>query len=116
MIASSQLARWEDLRSLGHASLSSSYVGIGGSFTQPVRLIEIDNTTDANLIISFDGVNAKRFISANTGKVLDIASDRNDIAKNLEQPVGDRIYVKLEAGSTATVGNVYVAVMYAGNH
>ena len=114
MILSSMKIRYEPLRSLAYTSLSSDYVAVGTPFVNPVRQILITNLTDANLIISYNGVTAMDVVAANTGKVLDYSSNKADQAGVLEQDAGDRCYVMLEEAA-ATTGNVYVTIIYASN-
>lgn len=103
--------RFEDLRSLGWASFGAAYVGVGASFTNPIRLIKITNTSDANLLISFDGISDHDMIPANGFCIYDYGSNATGRSGYLEQPAGDRLYVKLE-GAAATSGNIYVTLMY----
>lgn len=107
-----QRVRYETLRSLAYTSISGTYAGVGTAFANPVRLIKVNNTTDANLIISFDGVNAHDFVFAQSAYVFDYASNKEGPVDKLEQSVGDRVYVKEESGSPSK-GNVYVTVVYA---
>lgn len=107
-----QRVRYENLRSLGFASIGAGYVGVGTAFADPVRIIKINNTTNSNLIISYDGVNDKDFIFAGSAFVLDYASNKEGPVDKLEQSIGDRVYVRYETGAP-TSGNVYVTVIYA---
>ena len=111
-LQSSALVRYEPLRSLAFGGISGSYAGVGLPFANPVRLICIDNNTDANILVSFNGVDNHTFVAANGFKLLDYCSNRNDMGGNLEHPAGDRLYVKQESGA-ATSGTVYVTVVYA---
>jgi len=106
--------RYEPLRSLAYTSLSGSYIGIGLPFANPVRQILVTNLTDANLIISYNGVTDMDVVAANTGKVLDYGSNMAEQAGVLEQAAGERCYVRLESASP-TVGNVYVTIIYAAS-
>ena len=109
MISSAQKIAYEPLRSLGHASISGTYAGVGTPFANPVRMLKVNNATDANLTISFDGVTDMDFIFANSAYVFDYATNAVDPVGQLEQPLGKRLYVK---GSPST-GSVYVTVIYA---
>ena len=109
---SSAIVRFENLRRLGFAALGAGYVAVGTPFANPLRLIKVTNTTDANLIISFDGVADKDVVAANSAYVYDYAANKSSQGGYLEQPVGDCVYVKLEAAA-ATLGNVYVTTIYA---
>lgn len=103
---------FENLRSLGFASISGTYAGVGAPFANPVRQIKISNFMDDNLLISFNGINDKDVVAANGFCLYDYTSNRTDSGGNLEQPAGIRIYVKQESGAP-TSGNVYVTVIYA---
>jgi len=112
MAVAGQLARYDNLRSLGFASISGVYAGVGPTFTHPVRILTIDNFTDANLIISFNGVNDMTVIHSMSSKVIDYASNKILPIGLLEQPAGDRVYIREESGAP-TLGNFYVTVVWA---
>lgn len=112
MSALGQRIRYEALRSLAYTSIGSSYTIVGTTFANPVRMLKIDNTTGVNLIISFNGSTDQSFIAANSGIILDYASNNELPVGKLDQAIGDGVYVKQESGSPAA-GNVYVTVIYA---
>jgi len=109
MSSTSVKVRYETLRSLAFGSISGSYAAIGAAFANPIRMLKITNTTDANLTISFDGVNDMDIITANTVEVLDYGSNKADTAGQLDQAVGQKIFVK----GSPTTGTVYVTTIYA---
>jgi hypothetical protein len=115
MALNGQKIRYENLRSLAFGSVLGTYVGVGGSFQHPVRILNIDNTTDQDMYISFDGINDKTILMARSGKIFDYATNKIEPIGQLEQDVGERVYVK-----TITVlpsdGGVFVTVIYADNH
>lgn len=104
--------RYEVLRSLNFGDISGSYTGVGTPFANPIRILKVCNATDANLIISFNGVDQMDFIAANGFCLYDFSSNRADPGGYLEQSAGDRLYVAQES-ATPTSGNVYVTVIYA---
>lgn len=104
--------RYEPLRSLAFGGISGSYAAVGTIFANPVRILKITNLTDADLLISFDGVTDRDIIPASTIEVLDYGSNKADTGGQLDQSVGDRVYVK-QASGAATGGSVYVTVIYA---
>jgi hypothetical protein len=103
---------FEDLRSLGFASVSASYAAVGNPFSNPIRILKITNLMDEPLLISFNGVNDKDVIAANSACLYDFGMNKADMAGLLEQPANTRVYVKAESSLPAT-GNVYVTVIYA---
>lgn len=110
--ATAQRIRYEPLRSLAFGSITGTYAGIGAPFAHPVRMLMIDNFSNENVVISFDGITDHTVVAAHSGKVLDYASNRMSPADHLEQAVGERVYVKAE-GTLPTLGSVYVSVIYA---
>lgn len=112
MLVSSVRLDYEDLRSLAFGGISGAYAGVGLPFVNPVRMIKVTNYTDANILISFNGVDDKDFIPAYSAFIYDYGSNKADAAGLLEQPAAQRIYVKQESGAPTT-GNVYVTVMFA---
>jgi len=105
-------ALYDPLRSLAFGSISGTYAGVGSVFSNPVRIIKIWNNTNADLIISFDGVTDRDFIPAGAGQVIDYASNKSNQAGIMEQPAQERVYVK-QASSAATSGSIYVTIIYA---
>ncbi len=112
MISSSAKARYDDLRSLAFGSITGTYAGVGAPFANPVRILKVFNTSDQGILVSFNGINDKDFVASGSGYVYDYASNKIGPVEQLEQPAGDRFYVK-SAGSNPTLGAVYVTVIYA---
>ena len=77
--------RYEALRSLAFGGISGAYAGVGTAFADPVRILKITNLTDADLLISFDGVTDRDIIPANTVEVLDYGSNRAETGGQLDQ-------------------------------
>jgi len=97
---------------LAFGGISGSYAGVGTAFVFPVRILKITNQTNADLLISFDGVTDRDIIPAGTIEVLDYGSNKADTGGQLDQSMGDRVYVK-QASGAASSGSVYVTAIYA---
>lgn len=115
MSLAAQRLRYDTLRSIAFGSVTSSYAAVGSAFTHAVRVLNIDNLTDANILVSFDGTNNHTVIPSGSGKVFDYATNRVGPVDQLEQAVGTQVYVKRESGAP-TGGNVYVTVLYAAHN
>lgn len=102
---------YEELRTLNSGAFAVGYMGVGAPFTNPIRLLKVTNTSDANLIVSFDGVTDHDFVAANGFYLYDYGSNASGRSGFLEQPAGNRLYVRLE-GAAATGGDVYVTTIY----
>lgn len=102
----------ETARSLAHGSIGAAYMGVGTSFTKPIRILVIQNLTDVSLMFSFDGINDHVPLPTSGYLLLDVTSNkaRED---GLYFSEGTRIYVK-EVG-TPTSGSVYVTTFYGAN-
>ena len=102
---------YEPLRSLGFANIGANYVAVGGASLNPTYMFAIDNDTDTNLIISFDGVDDHTFVAAMSGRIYDYCANKA-VAGLAAQPQNTRVYVRTESGGTPTVGSVYVTSIY----
>jgi len=111
-LVSSVRVRYEPLRSIGFAGISAVYAGVGLPFENPVRILKVTNLTTANILVSLNGIDDHDVVAANGFFLYDYASNKASTAGLLEQPQGDRIYVKAE-DTLPTAGNLYVTVVYA---
>ena len=109
MSSTSVRIRYENLRTLAFGAISGTYAGVGAAFANPVRILKITNTTDGDLTISFDGVNDKDIVPASSSWIHDYGSNKAETGGQLDQAIGERVYVK----GTASLGSVYVTVIYA---
>lgn len=114
-IASSVKIRFEDLRVLPLADLVEDiFIGVGGPFLNPPRMIKIQNTTNADIFLSFNGVDVQDVVVARSAFIYDYGSNQADAGGLLEQCSGERVYALYTSAAPApTVGNVYVTVIYA---
>ena len=99
----------EPVRTLAFGSIEVAYMGIGTSFTRPIRILMIQNLTDESLMFSFDGVDDHTPLPRDGFLLLDVATNRTSeggffIAE------GTRIYVRRIG--TPTEGDVYVTTFY----
>ena len=111
-LVSSVRVRFEPLRSLAFGSISGTYSGVGLPFANPVRILKFSNETDASILVSINGVDDHDIVAGNGFCLYDFTTNKSDAGGLLEQPQGDRIYVKAES-SLPTLGNFYVTVIYA---
>lgn len=105
--------RYDDLRSLDWTLITANYVGIGASIENPIRILKVCNTTDANLILSFNGLDDKDIFPRHTYNIIDYGANKAFQGGYLELPAGDRIYVKAEDGVVPTLGKIYITLIYA---
>jgi len=100
----------EVVRTLGFAAIGVAYMGVGTSMTHPVRMLVLQNLTDALLIFSFNGIDDHLPLASNGYIILDITANktRNDGFFLAE---GDRIYVK-QVAAAPTINGVYLTTLY----
>ena len=120
MQLSAQKVRYEPLRSVTGAQIAASVVGptpqylaVGTGFANPVRILKVVNNTDADLIISFDGVTDMDMAPAASIYIYDYCSDKSDQAGNLEHAQGTILYVKYTGTAPTNGKSFYVIVIYA---
>lgn len=100
-------ATWNDMRSLGFASISGTYAGIGSALTNPCRIIKIVNTTDADITISDNGIRDVDIVPAGSFTLYDLTTN-----SNMYIDLGTRLYAK----GSPTSGSVYVVSLYASSN
>ena len=111
-LVSSIRVRYEPLRSILFSSISAIYASVGLPFANPVRILKVTNLTDKPILVSLNGIDDHDIVPANGFFLYDYASNKANAAGLLEQPQGDRIYVKAES-SLPTLGSLYVTIVYA---
>ena len=99
----------EAARSLAFGSIGAAYMGIGTSFTKPVRILMIQNLTDTALMFSFDGLVDHVPLPREGFILLDVTSNKAK-EDGFFIAEGTRIYVKEIV--TPTLGSVYVTTFY----
>ena len=102
----------EPVRSLAFGSIGAAYMGVGTNIDNPVTMFLIQNLTDAQVMISFDGVSDNLPLNSNAYMLLDIASNKTT-SEGFYLPEGQRIYAK-HMGAAPTSGSVYLTVFYSG--
>ncbi len=111
-LVSSIRVRYEPLRSITYADIETGYEAIGLPFANPIRILKVTNLTDQNMLISLNGIDDNDIVAKNGFFLYDYATNKANAAGLLEQPQGDRIYIKAPS-TLPTIGNLYVTVVYA---
>lgn len=103
-------ASFEPVRSLGFASVSGTYAGVGTALLHPIRQFFIQNLTDQTLMFSFDGIN-DHFPLPSNGFFLDDVTSNKTNSSGFYIAEGVRLYVRDISGAP-TSGSVYFTVLY----
>ncbi len=111
-LVSSVRNRFEILREAAFGDISGAYSGVGLPFENPIRLMKFVNETDVTVYVSLNGIDNHDVLPGNSFSLYDVCTNKSESAGLLEQPQGDRVYVKARAG-LPTVGAFYVVATYA---
>lgn len=106
----SDVALFDELRSIAFGAVGVSYVEITPSFEHVIRVVNFDNDMDGDMLISLDGVTDHLFMPANSLKVFDLTTNKADPNSSWAFPKGTRIFIK--QSSAPTSGSFYVAGLY----
>jgi hypothetical protein len=104
----------EELRSLAFGGIGAGYMGIGAAFSNPIRILNVQNLTDATMVFSFGGVTDHFVLPAQGFILLDVSTNKDWRSGALYIAEGSRLYVKQEAAAP-TSGSVYVSVFYGAH-
>ena len=101
---------FEAVREIAFGGISGTYAVVGGILTDFTRIIAFNNSTDAEVYISFDGTNDHLRIAVGGFKLLDFtANSVHDNGYFLAQRT--QVYVKQVSGAP-TSGAVWVEVVF----
>lgn len=96
-------------KSLAAGSIAAGYTGVGTAFSNPVRILFLQNLTDAAVQWSMDGIDDHFPMPANGFLLLDVMGNKS-VSDQFFISEGTRMYVK-QLG-VPTTGSVYVSAMY----
>jgi|WetSurMetagenome_2_1015567.scaffolds.fasta_scaffold164149_3 hypothetical protein len=107
-----QIATIDTLRSVGYAAITSSYTAVGTPAIKPIHILIINNTTDADMLISDDGVTNKLIVPKLSYLLLDVSANRDGYNPPdvMEFPQRTQYYVKYVGAPS--LGTVYIAMIY----
>ena len=99
------------LRSVAFGSVTASYTTLGTVFAHIMRTIRLVNTTDANVLISFDTVNDNIILPAGSFVLYDVCANTETNQLGFFFRNGTQLYLKRESGAP-TSGTVYAECTY----
>lgn len=107
------VVRADALRSKAFGSITGSYTTLGTALTHLWRMFKVTNSTNGDLLISFDGTTDNLFIPANSFTLYDLSTNAPPIAEvdNLVLGIGTQFYVK--QSSAPSSGSLYLEGLYA---
>ncbi len=103
------VADLDNMRSMAFGSISASYLTLGSAFTHPMRIVKIVNNTNADIIISTDGVNNKDYVPLGAFTLYDLTANQNETA-GWYFKIGTQFYIKYATAQTS--GSVFLVAIY----
>lgn len=102
---------FDAIREKDASSITGSYTPLGTPLVDNVRLIDIVNSCDQEVYISFDGITDHLRFDINSFKLFDLSSNkvRDD---GLFLAAGTQVYVRF-VSSTTVSGTVWIECIYA---
>lgn len=98
---------FEAERTLAFGSISGTYAKVGTAFSNPIRILVLQNQTNVAVTFSLDGTNDTITLLSNVSFTLDLTTNRT-FQSSLMVASGTQVWVK---GSPAS-GNVAVSAFY----
>lgn len=113
---SSNIVRFDRLRSVSGTLLTSSYTAFGAGFSHAMRVLHFTNDTNSLIYISFDGVNDNIVLIASQSFALyDLTSDE-DYDERFRYQNNTQLYIKYVGSApspvTGTSNTVYAVAVY----
>jgi hypothetical protein len=105
----SNIVRFDAIRSIANGSITASYQKFGVIFAHAMRVINIINPTDGDMMFSFDGTTDNIFVAAGGFVLYDLTSDQ-DVNESFRYQNGSQLYIKYVTAPTKE--SVYCVCIY----
>ncbi len=102
------------VQAVDFGDITSSLVAMGDAMPAPIRIFKINNTTNADVYISFDGSTNNDVVVAGSGMVIDITTNKS-ISQGMYLQQGTVIYLSYASGAPSS-GTVYLSAYYTVNN
>lgn len=105
-----QRAHYDAVRELAFGAIGVNYGVLGAALTAPARLISLQNTTNVEVYISFDGTTNNLRMVSDSFKLHDLTANKANDPSGLYLPQGTQIWVKW-VGAAGTSGAVWAEIV-----
>ena len=102
---------FEPVRELGFASIGASFTAVGTATLDHSRIVSFTNGTNADVYVSFDGVNNHLRVAANSFKLFDFTSNEVQV-DGFFIAIGTIFQVKQQSVAP-TSGTFWIEVAFA---
>ena len=106
----SNVVVFDNIRTIGNASILGTYVAVGVPFPHNARVLKIINNTNGDIFFSDDGVNDKDFYPANSAGIFDFTTNRADTDDSNVLPMQFQCYVRYNV--LPTTGDLWIVNLY----
>ncbi len=103
-----------EVQAVAYTDITSSFVAMGDGMDKPIRILKVNNTTDSDIYISFDGVTAHDVVVASTAMVIDITANKST-DPGIFIAEGTIVYIEY-VDTVPTYGTVYLSAYYSYNN
>lgn len=104
-------ARFDALRTIAFGAVTNAYQPLGAAISHSFRTFKLINTTDADMLFSFDGTNDNIVAPATSITLYDVSTNSDqDSAQALRMSIGTQFLVKYSTAPTK--GNIWLEGMY----
>lgn len=110
-MAQDRRLRADALRSLAFGGIGAAFAVVGSVFSEPIRIMMLQNLTDVDVIFSFTGNTDHVIVPAGGFLLLDITTNQWEGAGWFIQ-AQTQMYVK-QASGAPTSGSVYISAFFA---
>jgi hypothetical protein len=112
---SSNIVRFDAVRSVPIASITGSYITLGTRLTHAMRVLHFINDTNGTYMVSFDGTTDNVPILADGFSLYDLTSDQ-DGNESFRYEIGTQLYIKSIVAPTTVSGtsNTFYVVAIFG--
>jgi hypothetical protein len=108
----SNIVRFDAVRSVPLASITSSYTPIGAPLGHAMRVLHFINNTNGDMMVSFDGTTDNVPVLAEGFSLYDLTSDQ-DTNESFRYQIGTQLYVKyITAPTLPADGAFYLVAVY----
>lgn len=101
----------EAVRELGFVAIDTAYMGVGTALSNPAHVVFIQNLTDVDVMISWDGIDDHIPLAANGFFLMDVTSNKTSTGGAFMIAQGTRFYAKY-TNDAPSGGSVFISVFY----
>lgn len=103
---------YEAERTAAFGAITNAYTLMGALFSHPIRILILQNSTNAAISFSLDGSTTLITLQAGISIVLDLTANKTNDPAGFSIPINQGIYIQYAAGAPGS-GSVFASAIYA---